>query len=142
MFSPTLQSQFQPELESGRKSSNVTSSLCLCWRESMLQALAWAAIEGPVDKQPGFDKLSYIIMHHILLLQVSIKTREGFVFKGVVRPPNEIVSMEGGDFFGDFVENVSLASHPVKTSACGGYGVNIVGKIFPKVKPSHFFSYL
>ena len=41
--------------------------------------------------------------------------------------------MEGGDFFGDFVDNVSLASHPVKTSACGGYGVNIVGKIFPKV---------
>ena len=80
-------------------------------------------------------------------VQVSIKTREGFVFKGVVRPPNEIVSMEGGDFFGDFVENVSLASHPVKTSACGGYGVNIVGKIFPKVKPSHllliyFFRYL
>ena len=51
-----------------------------------------------------------------------------------MRPPNEIVSMEGGDFFGDFVENVSLASHPVKTSACGGYGVNIVGKIFPEVK--------
>ena len=66
-------------------------------------------------------------------MQVSIKTREGFVFKGVVRPPSEIVSMEGGDFFGDFVDNVSLASHPVKTSACGGYGVNIVGKIFPKV---------
>ena len=86
-----------------------------------------------MDKQPGFDKLSYIIMHHILLLQVSIKTREGFVFKGVVRPPNEIVSMEGGDFFGDFVEHVPLDSNPVKTSACGGYGVNIVGKIFPKV---------
>ena len=67
-------------------------------------------------------------------LQVSIKTREGFVFKGVVRPPSEIVSMEGGDFFGDFVEKVSLDSNPVRTSACGGYGVNIVGKIFPKVK--------
>lgn len=66
--------------------------------------------------------------------QVSIKTREGFVFKGVVRPPNEIVSMEGGDFFGDFVEHVPLDSNPVKTSACGGYGVNIVGKIFPKVE--------
>ena len=73
----------------------------------------------------------------IISLQVSIKTREGFVFRGVVRPPNEIVSMEGGDFFGDFVENVPLNSNPVKTSACGGYGVNIVGKIFPKVKPSH-----
>ena len=77
-------------------------------------------------------------------LQVSIKTREGFVFKGIVRPPSEIVSMEGGDFFGDFVDNVSLASHPVKTSACGGYGVNIVGKIFPKVKlrQTHVYSKL
>ena len=43
----------------------------------------------------------------------------------------EIISQ--WDFFGDFVDKVSLASHPVKTSACGGYGVNIVGKIFPKV---------
>ena len=60
------------------------------------------------------------------------------MFKGVVRPPNEIVSMEGGDFFGDFVENVPLSSNPVKTSACGGYGVNIVGKIFPKVKSNDF----
>lgn len=79
-----------------------------------------------------------IVKSIFLSLQVSIKTREGFVFKGVVRPPNEIVSMEGGDFFGDFVENVPLSSNPVKTSACGGYGVNIVGKIFPKVNSNDF----
>ena len=32
----------------------------------------------------------------------------------------------------DFVENVPLGSNPTKT--CGGYGVNTVGNIFPKVE--------
>ena len=32
----------------------------------------------------------------------------------------------------DFVENVPLGSNPTKT--CGGYGVNIMGKTFPKVE--------
>ena len=64
--------------------------------------------------------------------KVSIKTKEGFVFKGVVRPPNEIVSMVGGDFFADFVANISLESQPDSIKGCGGYGVNIVGKQFPK----------
>ena len=64
--------------------------------------------------------------------KVSMKTKEGFVFKGVVRPPNEIVKMEGGDFFADFYKNVSVETQPTKISGCGGYGVNIVGKKFPK----------
>ena len=55
------------------------------------------------------------------------------MFRGVVRPPHEIVSMEGGDFFADFAANVLLGSSPDKTTACGGYGSNIVGKTFPKV---------
>ena len=64
--------------------------------------------------------------------RVSIKTKEGYVFSGVVRPPNEIVSMSGGDFYGDFFANVSLDSVPVKNDGCAGYGTEIVGKKFPK----------
>ena len=36
------------------------------------------------------------------------------MFKGVVRPPDEIVSMRGGDFYADFVANISLESNPIK----------------------------
>ena len=64
--------------------------------------------------------------------KVSIKTKEGFIFKGVVRPPNEIVSMNGGDFYADFVKNVSLESNLIKSDGCAGYGVDIIGKTFPK----------
>ena len=34
----------------------------------------------------------------------------------------------------ELVENVSLGSNPAKTKTCGGYGVNIMGKIFQKVE--------
>ena len=34
---------------------------------------------------------------------------------------------------GDFVENVPLDSSPAVASKCGGYGANIVGKMFKKV---------
>ena len=64
--------------------------------------------------------------------KVSIKTKEGYVFNGVVRPPNEIVSMNGGDFYGDFFANVTLESELIKNVGCGGYGTEIVGKKFPK----------
>jgi len=64
--------------------------------------------------------------------KVSIKTKEGFIFKGVIKPPNEIISMEGGDFYADFFKNVSIESNPVKEDGCGGYGLEIVGKTFPK----------
>ena len=55
-----------------------------------------------------------ITLFTVAFPQVSIKTREGFVFKGVVRPPDEIVSMRGGDFYADFVANISLESNPIK----------------------------
>ena len=34
----------------------------------------------------------------------------------------------------ELVENVPLGSNPAKTKTCGGYGINIMGKIFPKVE--------
>ena len=54
------------------------------------------------------------------------------MYVGVIKPPNEIISMEGGDFYADFFKNVSIESNPVKEDGCGGYGLEIVGKTFPK----------
>ena len=48
------------------------------------------------------------------------------MFKGVVRPPDEIVSMRGGDFYADFVANISLESNPIKV---GDQSVIIVFKV-------------
>ena len=69
MFFQTLQSQFQPGYELGRKDLDVTFSLCLFWRLSMSRALAWAATEGLGDKQPGsaftlINKLSNPSFYH------------------------------------------------------------------------------
>ena len=63
---------------------------------------------------------------------VNIRTEEGFVFEGVIKPPRKIMSMTGGDIYGSFFSNVSMDSNPIKTTACGGYGTNIVGKSFPR----------
>ena len=71
-----------------------------------------------------------ITLFTVAFPQVSIKTREGFVFKGVVRPPDEIVSMRGGDFYADFVANISLESNPIKV----GDQSNIIFKILEKLK--------
>ena len=64
-----------------------------------------------------------ITLFTVAFPQVSIKTREGFVFKGVVRPPDEIVSMRGGDFYADFVANISLESNPIKVGSSQSYSI-------------------
>ena len=64
--------------------------------------------------------------------KVNLVTPEGFSFKGVIKPPSKIVSMSGGDFYADIYANVSAESNPVKTTGCGGYNGEIVGKKIPR----------
>ena len=64
--------------------------------------------------------------------KVTIKTEEGFVFQGVVKPPNKIMSMSGGDFYADIYANVSVESNPIKTIGCGGYNGDFVGRKTPR----------
>ena len=64
--------------------------------------------------------------------RVSLVTPEGFTFKGVIKPPNKILSMSGGDFYADIYANVSVESNPIKTTGCGGYNGEIAGRIIPR----------
>ena len=64
--------------------------------------------------------------------KVKLVTPEGFSFKGVIKPPDRIISMSGGDFYADIYANVSVESTPIKTTGCGGYNGEIVGRIIPR----------
>eukprot|EP00091_Calanus_sinicus_P013987 TRINITY_DN3118_c0_g1_i2.p1 TRINITY_DN3118_c0_g1~~TRINITY_DN3118_c0_g1_i2.p1 ORF type:complete len:158 (+),score=45.99 TRINITY_DN3118_c0_g1_i2:461-934(+) len=60
--------------------------------------------------------------------KVNLKTPEGFSFSGVVKPPKEIVSLAGGDLFGEIYKNISTESKQRYKSHCGGYNGEIEGK--------------
>ena len=54
--------------------------------------------------------------------KVDTKTDEGYIFKGLIQPPNKIVKMTGGDYFEDFMDQ-RIAEDPEDEgeAACGGF---------------------
>jgi len=60
--------------------------------------------------------------------KVSLTTPQGFIFKGVVKPPNTIVSLAGGDLFREEYKNISSTSKFQHSPHCGGYDGVIEGK--------------
>merc|ERR1719268_185349 len=62
--------------------------------------------------------------------KVKITTPEGFIFSGEVIPPKTIVSLTGGDMFGEEFKNISTESKRVYRSHCGGYNGEVEGRKF------------
>ena len=60
--------------------------------------------------------------------KVSLKTPEGYIFSGVVKPPKKIVSLAGGDLFGEEYKNISTEAKREYGRHCGGYDGEIEGK--------------
>ena len=53
--------------------------------------------------------------------KVDTKTDEGYMFKGLIQPPNKIVKMSGGDYFEDFMDQMAEDSEDEGEAACGGF---------------------
>jgi len=60
--------------------------------------------------------------------KATLKTPEGFIFNVVVKPPKTIVSLAGGDTFGEDYKNVTTESKRRYSPHCGGYDGEIEGK--------------
>merc|ERR1711892_1120243 len=61
-------------------------------------------------------------------VKIKLQTPEGFIFTGSVKPPKTIVSLVGGDLFGEEYKNISTVSKREYSSHCGGYNGQIEGK--------------
>ena len=63
--------------------------------------------------------------------KVSLITPEGFSFSGMVKPPKTIMSLGGGDVFGEVYKNISTAAKSQGyKSHCGGYNGELEGRKF------------
>ena len=60
--------------------------------------------------------------------KVTLKTPEGFIFNGVVKPPRTIVKLAGGDLFGEEYKNISTETKRELSTHCGGYNGEIEGR--------------
>ena len=60
--------------------------------------------------------------------KVKLQTPEGFVFTGLIKPPKAIMSLKGGDIFGEEYKNISTESKREYGSHCGGYNGEIEGR--------------
>merc|ERR1711892_1070570 len=63
--------------------------------------------------------------------KVNLITPEGLSFSGLVKPPKTIMSLGGGDIFGEVFKNISTeAKSQGYKSHCGGYNGELEGRQF------------